>query len=98
MTSTFRDIIDLFPDRDALATQWSRKVPRGRKVTREMVTLWKHRNGIPAWAWAGLEAAATELKVKGVTVAKLVSVDHQSRLTRAAERTSHVDDRSAAEQ
>lgn len=88
MSETFRDILGLFEDRSKLADVWDRKVPADRKITGESVNMWFHRDSVPGWSWAGLEAAAHELGQPDVTMKRLVEADLEARRARAEKRRS----------
>lgn len=86
MAETFREILDLFTDRTALAVQWNRKVPNDYKITTGTINMWHHRDSVPAWSWAGLEAAAKDLETPEVTMKRLAAAELEARRQRAASR------------
>lgn len=82
MAETFRDIIDSFPDRQALAEAWSRLVPAPYKVAAQTITLWRHRNSVPPWAWSPLTGAAAELGRADITFERLAAANSEARRQR----------------
>lgn len=84
MLETFRDIIDSFEDRQGLAGAWNVGVPAPFRVTAAAITLWRHRDSIPGWAWSGLLSAAKELGRRDITVELL----GRAKVARSAQRAA----------